>query len=283
MNIYQYQILRYLPDLVSGEFVNLGVVIYDQKNNQLAGRFYHKITRVSSFFPSVNSRYLSSTLKYLQAEFDKVCQQLKTEFSFEIAKDIEIITKSILPIDDSALRFTEPKTLLEITLDIAADDLYNTIVLNYIDESEREYVTDREVWTKIYKSYFDKFRITEYFEHHTVETEMDSWQFDHAWKNGVWNCFETVSFDLMKEDSIREKTFKWWGKVADLQSSNEKIHLYLLSKMPSEYPDLKRTIKKKLGEGDYGENLTVELISEKDAERFAKRIKKEIEDHKSEK
>lgn len=279
MNTYQYQILRYLPDRVSGEFVNLGVVIYDPINNQLAARFYHKITRVSSFFPSVNSRYLSSTLKYLQAEFDRISQQFNTELRFEKPGNIQVITKSVLPIDDSALHFTEPQKLLEMTLDIAVDDLYETIVLNYVDESEREYVTDKEVWTRIYKAHFDKFKITEHFQHHTVKTEMDSWQFDHAWKNGAWNCFETVSFDLVKEDSIREKTFKWWGKIADLQTSGEKIHLYLLSKMPSEYPELKKTIKRKLGESNYGKNLKVELISEKEAEQFAKRIRKEIAEH----
>jgi hypothetical protein len=283
MNTYQYQILRFLPDRVSGEFVNLGVVVYDPKNIQLAGRFYPKITRVSSFFPTINSRYLAATLRFFQQEFDKICQRLQTELKFEKIDNIEVITKSILPKDDSSIVFTEPKKLLEVTLDIAIEDLYEKMVLSYVTESEREYVTDKEVWSKVYKSYFDRFEITEHLEHHTVKTEMDSWLFEHAWKNGAWNCFEAVSFDLVKEDSIREKTFKWWGKVADLQSSGEKIHLYLLSKMPSEYPELKKTIKKKLGESNYGKNLTVELISEKEAEKFAKRIKKEIESHESDK
>lgn len=279
MNTYQYQILRFLPDRVSGEFVNLGVVVYDQKTNQLVGKFYQKITRVSGFFPTVNSRYLISTLKFLQKEFDIICARLNNELSFELVNSIEEITKQVLPKDDSALFFTEGKKLLELSVDIAVEDLYEKFVLNYIHEDDREYVTDKEVWNKVYKSYFDNLKITGHFNHHTVKTEMDSWEFEKAWKNGVWNCFETVSFDLVKEDSIREKTFKWWGKVADLQTSKDPIHLYLLSKLPKGYPGLTKIIKKKLGMVKYGKNITVELISENDAEKFAKRIKKEIDEH----
>ncbi len=281
MNTYQYQVLRFLPDRVSGEFVNLGVVVYDQKKKQLIGKFYQKITRVSSFFPTINSRYLASTLKFLQKEFDIICSKFNNELSFEAFDSIDEITKQVLPKDDSALFFTESKKLLELSVEIAIDDLYDKFVLNYIHEDDREYVTDKEVWNNVYKSHFDKLKITEHFSHHTLKTEMDSWEFEKAWKNGVWNCFETVSFDLVKEDSIREKTYKWWGKVADLQTSKDPVHVYLLSKLPKGYPELTRIIKKKLGKVKPGKNVTVELVSENDAEKIAKRIKKEIEEHQS--
>lgn len=280
MNTYQYQVLRFLPDRVSGEFVNLGIVVYEPKKKQLVGRFYQKITRVSSFFPTVNSRYLASTLKFLQKEFESICIKFQNEISFETFSSIEEITKKVLPKDDSALFFTEAKKLLEISIDIAIDDLYDKFVLNYIHEDERDYVTDKEVWADLYKKYFDDLKITEHLRNHTVKTEMDSWEFEKAWKNGIWNCFETISFDLVKEDSIKEKTYKWWGKIAELQTSKEPIHLYLLSKMPTAHPELKRFIKKKLGKIEH-ENITIELISDAGAERFAKKIQKEIRDHES--
>jgi Protein of unknown function (DUF3037) len=281
MNTYQYQVLRFLPDRVSGEFVNLGIVVYDQKKKQLAGKFYQKITRVSSFFPSINSRYLASTLKFLQKEFEIICDKFKNELSFEKIESIEDITKKVLPKDDSALFFTDSKKLLEVSLDIALSDLYDKFVLSYIHVDERDYVTDKEVWNNLYKEIFEKHKIIEHFRHHTVKTEMDSWEFEKAWKNGVWNCFETVSFDLVKADSIREKTYKWWGKLSDLKTSEEPIHVYLLSKLPVGYPELSNIIKKKLNNAEHGKNVTIELVSEKDAEKFAKRIKKEIEQHKS--
>ena len=40
MNAIQYQVLRYLPDSVTGEFVNLGVVAYDPAGRILVIRIY---------------------------------------------------------------------------------------------------------------------------------------------------------------------------------------------------------------------------------------------------
>lgn len=279
MNTYEYQVLRFLPDRVGGEFVNLGVVVYDPVHQKLSGKFYSKITRVSGFFPTINSRYLASTLKFLQTQFDAICEQLNSEMLFEKYDSVEEITKKVLPKDDSALFFTEAKKLLEVTLDIAVEDLYEKFVLHYIHDADREYVTDKEVWNTIYKDYFDKLKISQHFEQHTVKTEMDTWEFERAWKNGAWNCFEAVSFDLVKEDSIRDKTFKWWGKISDLQSSKDEIHLYLLSKLPREHPELTKIIKKKLDKAQFGDHVKVELVTEKNAEKFARRIKKEIEEH----
>lgn len=281
MNTYQYQVLRFLPDRVSGEFVNLGVVVYDQKKKQLVGKFYQKITRVSSFFPTINSRYLASTLKFLQKQFEIICSKFNSEFSFEHFESIDEITKQVLPKDDSALFFTESKKLLELTIDVAVEELFEKFVMNYVDEKEREYVTDKEVWQNLYKSYFDSLKITEHLQSHKVKTELDTWEFEKAWKNGVWNCFESVSFDLVKEDSIKDKAYKWWGKVDELRTINEPIHVYLLSKFSSQHPELNKFIKKKLGNIKIRKHVTVELVSERDAEKFAKRIKKEIEEHQS--
>jgi len=279
MNTYQYQVLRFLPDRVSGEFVNLGVVVYDATSKQLAGNFYQKITRVSSFFPTVNSRYLASVVKFIHKEFETIRMRFHSEMSFESIDSLADITKTVLPKDDSALFFTETKKLLEISIDVAMRDLYERFVLNYVHEEEREYVTDKEVWTDHYKSYFDNLDITSHLRSHQVKTALDTWQFEKAWKNGVWNCFETVSFDLVKEESIKDKAYKWWGKVDELRTSEEPIHVYLLSKLPSQHPELKKFIKKKLGNIRLNSKVSVELISDDAAEKFSRRIKKEIEEN----
>jgi len=64
----QYQILRYLPDRVSGEFVNLGIVAFDSSNKILKSKFINKIGKISSFFPNINSRYLIKSIKTIQQD-----------------------------------------------------------------------------------------------------------------------------------------------------------------------------------------------------------------------
>lgn len=279
MNTYHYQVLRYMPDRVSGEFVNLGIVVYEPKEQKLEGKFFEKITRVSCFFPTINSRHLATSLKFLQKEFDILTNRYNSEFTFETKQSLDIITRGVLPKDDSSLFFTEVKQILELNSEVAIKSLYKRFVLNYVEEAERDYINDKEVWTKIYKSYFENYGISNHLKNHTVKTQLDTWVFDKAWKNGVWNCFETISFDLLKSDSIKDKVYKWSGKINELQTSKEPIHVFLLSKYPDEHPELESFINRKLGKIEFSNNVTVELVTENNVEKFAKKLKKQIDEH----
>lgn len=268
-----------MPDRVSGEFVNLGIVVYEPNTKKLEGKFFEKITRVSGFFPTINSRHLALSLKFLQKEFDILTNRFASEFEFEKKESLEIITRKVLPKDDSSLFFTDVKKLLELNIEVTIKSLYQRFVMSYVDVVERDYISDKEVWNKIYKSYFEAYGISNHLKNHTVKTQMDTWEFDKAWKNGVWNCFETISFDLLKSDSIKDKVYKWSGKINELQTSKEPIHVFLLSKFPDEHPELKSFINKKLGKIEFSNNVTIELITENDVDKFAKKLKKQIEEH----
>ncbi len=280
MKTFHYQVLRYMPDRVSGEFVNLGIVVYDPNERKLTGKFFEKITRVSSFFPSINSRHLATALKFLQKEFDLLTSRSMLEFNFDSEVSLVEITRRVLPIDDSSLFFSQSKEILELNIEIASKSLYKRFVLNYVEEAEREYINDKEVWNKIYKSYFETYGISNHLKNHTVKTQLDTWEFDKAWKNGVWNCFETVSFDLLKSESIKDKVYKWSGRINELQTSKEPIHVFLLTKLPVEHQELYSFIKKKLGKIEFNNDVTVELISEENAEKFVKKFQKQIDLHK---
>ncbi len=279
MNTYHYQVLRYMPDRVSGEFVNLGIVIYDPKTQKLESKFFQKITRVSSFFPTINSRHLASSLKFLQKEFDLIANRFISELSFEKKNTLDIITRKVLPKDDSSIFFTEVKEMLEMNSEIAIKFLYKRFVLNYVEEIDRDSINDKEVWNKIYKSYFETYGLSTHLRNHTVKTQLDTWEFDKAWKNGVWNCFETISFDLVKSEAIKDKVYKWSGKINELQTSKEPIHVFLLSKFPEGHRELESFIKRKLGKIKFSNDVTIELVSENNVEKFAKKLKKQIEEH----
>jgi hypothetical protein len=275
---YQYQILRYLPDQVNEEFVNLGVVVLDNDQRILQFRFLDKASRVSGFFPDVNTRYLNNTLKFLQGEFYNLSKRLSQELALDKQADLEGLTRSILPKDDSSLIFSEVKRGRDVRIELACDDLYNRVVVrNVADTEEMDLRYDREVWGKIYKAYFEKYKITSKLQPHTVKTVNDSLQFERAWKNGTWNCFETVSFNLTRKDAVKNKVYKWVGKLDELKTSDEPVNLYLLSVLPKS-EDLKLFIDRKLNNKDF-DRSTVTVITEDEAEVLARKFQREIEAH----
>src|SRR5579859_2069881 len=245
----QYQILRYLPDRVSGEFVNLGIVAFDSSTRSLKSKFINRIGNISSFFPNINSRYLIKSIKTIQEELEKFSARLKSEFIFTQVSSIEEVTRATLPKDDSSLVFSEIKKTLDVSVDATVSDLFPRLVSAHLmDEEDDEIRRDKEVWTKVYKKHFDDYGISSHLSSHRVKTKNDELEFDKAWKNGVWNCFESVSFNLTRTDSIKNKVYKWVGKLDELGSAHESMHIYLLSVLPTDNSELDRFITKKIKE-----------------------------------
>jgi len=48
-------------------------------------------------------------------------------------------------------------------------------------------------------------KVASILEKKTIATSKDEVEFEHAWKNGNWHCYQPLSFDLATVDSIQEK------------------------------------------------------------------------------
>jgi hypothetical protein len=278
MKTIQYQILRYLPDRVSGEFVNLGIVAYDSQGRNLKSKFINKIGNISGFFPNTNSRYLIKSIKTIQHDLELYSQRFVSEFSFDSIESVDQITRQVLAKDDSALIFSEIKKTLDVDIQATIDDLFSRFVKLNLSEDDDEVRRDKEVWNKVYKKHFDEYGISGHLKHHNIKTQNDELEFDKAWKNGVWNCFESVSFNLTRPDAIKNKVYKWVGKLDELNTSKEAKHIYLLSVLPHEHPELKTFIIKMITD-KCTDGTMVEVVSEDEVGLVAERIKHEIENH----
>ncbi len=275
----QYQILRYLPDRISGEFVNLGIVVFDASTGILASRFINKIGNISSFFPNTNSRYLIKSVKTIYENLDKISIGLQSEFAFKKFDSLSEITRSVLPQDDSALVFSEVKKTLDISAEATTEDLFSRFVsIHLIEDEDEEVRRDKEVWNKVYKKHFDDNGISSHLSSHKVKTKHDVLEFEKAWKNGAWNYFESVSFNLTRADAIKNKVYKWVGKLDELSSSSESMHIYLLSVLPHSNPELDAFINKTI-KAKATKNLKIDLVSENNVTTIVKQIKKAIDNH----
>jgi hypothetical protein len=271
--------LRYLPDRVSGEFVNLGIVAFDSSSKSLKSKFINKIGNISGFFPNTNSRYLLKSIRTIQEDLENISTRISSEFRFTQIESIEEITKGVLPQDDSSLVFSEIKKTLDISIEATLGDLFSRMISSHIMEEEDEEVRkDKEVWTKIYKKHFDDYGISSHLSSHKVKTKNDELEFDKAWKNGAWNCFESVSFNLTRPEAIKNKVYKWVGKLDELGTAEESIHIYLLSVLPTENLELDKFISNKI-KGKANKNVKIDLVSESDIDRIAKQIQRQIERH----
>jgi hypothetical protein len=68
----------------------------------------------------------------------------------------------------------------------------------------------------------------------TISSPFDHVEFEHAWKNGAWHCYQPLSFDLSNEENIREKARRWAGQMLALEKATEQFKPYFFVGLPSD-------------------------------------------------
>ncbi len=280
MRAYEYQVLRYLPDRVSGEFVNVGLVVFQPETRFLKAGFIRSVSRVSSFFPGLDGRNLQRRLRHLEGMLEDFAKRLNVErqVRLEQPESVEAITSRFLVKDDTALQFTENKTGLDDDLEQAFSELYDRLVENYTPDVSEDVRTDYDVWKKLYRPFFEKRNITNRLHAHKVTTAKDVIEFPYAWKNEIWHCYEPVTFDLKKSDSVKNKVYRWVGRLDELRTAEEPLTIQLLAAMPTDDPELMAFVLDKLDNKVFG-SAKVSIVSQQEAEQFTRQVQEEIIEH----
>jgi len=278
MKSFQYQILRFLPDRVSEEFLNMGIVVFDANTDELVVEFVEKTGRLTQIFPETSARNLLKAVKHIDGRLRTIASQIKKEIQFDKLNEISQITTKALPIDDSALFFTKPQNILDVDINAVSTYLFDRLISINLSESEKEFRNDKEVWSKVYKRYFDNLNLSKHLVPAKINTKFNPVEFEHSWRNGHLNFFEPVNFDLEKAESIKNKVFRWSGQIDELKTAKEHTHLYLLSILPKNDIKIGNFVKEFLSAKSTDE-VKVEIITPENVDEVTKELKIEFESH----
>jgi len=278
---YQYQLLRYKHDRVTDEFVNVGLVIYSAEQHYLKCQVISKYTRVSSFFNhKSDSSSLTKALKQLEVSINQTGAELQSLFRPEPSfVSITEITSHILPKDDNALYFTEEQSGLDYNLDGAFHDLYQRFIDYYtIPKNIQKITSDKDVWSKYYKRYFDSLGISGKLKEHKVVTNTDKFTFEKSWKNGNWHCFQTLALSSNDLNKVKDKLYKWSGILDNLEEVQEPLDLFFLTTQGGQEQEIHHFIDFNI-KRHQTDKLRITLVTEGEAEAFAKQLQQEIVKH----
>ena len=277
---YLFSTLRFTYDPLTQEFVNVGVVIFIPDERVLLARCAQQYSRVSKVFGlGVDGPRLRRTLRFIQDKINALGENLQNSLNFEKSHSLPALLASILPVDDSALQFHAGGAGLSENIDATLGKLFYDYVDRYNvspSETKRE---DEDVW-KTFKGEFERTQVLSRLQSKCIAAPNFEYEFQHSWKNGLWNCLEPLSFDLASPDSIADKANRWVGRATGLQDSADDFKLYLLMGKPLE-PSLQLAYEK-------AENLLHkmpvkhEFISETEAAEFAISFADEVKTHDSE-
>lgn len=283
MKTYELQILQYHHDVITGEFVNVGIILFNKEEKFLKCTVTHKYARLSKFFHAEKTAsHVSQAIRSFENSIKKITNELSSKLDYNNFKSIDEITSKVLPKDDSSLQCSGTIKGLSLDFKKTFNQLFERYITRYEKNQVKESRTDEEAWSHVYKKYFDEFGITKKLSKKKIKTENDTFEFDLTFKNGSLHLYNPVSFDLVDHDSIRQKAYNWKGKLAEIETANEKVDIHMLLLYP-ENQNKKDTelIKKVLQSSTKKKNL--HLYTEKNLKSHLKKLKEYIAEEKSEK
>lgn len=273
---YSYAVLRYVHDVTSGEFVNVGVALYAPQVHYLSAICRTTYGRINKVFPGVNAEHFKALMRYIQNSFEAQGERLANELPLAPAAGVLEIAQSVLPKDDSSLQWSPAGSGRTDDPAQTLEKLFNRMVMRYEEKQASISRTDDDVW-RHFKRDLEERQILQHFQPKTIAVQDDEVEFQHSWKNGKWHCLEPVSFDLAAADSIKDKAHRWLGQLASVQGAADSFKVYLLVGAPQQenlqpaFQSAMSILRKIPGDK--------EIVLEQDALDLATRIAKEVAEH----
>jgi hypothetical protein len=273
---YTFSILRYVHDPVTQEFINIGVAVYSREAGFLRAVCTTHYARITRMFTKIDGNRFRQLTRYIQEQVSSIGESLPTELPFETGGAIESLLARVLPADDSSVQFSRPGAGLSQDLEKTTAELFERYVERYSLTSESSRRDDEDIW-RSFREPLERRHITAHLAPKRIVAPNYEYEFQRAWKNGVWHVYEPVSFDMLDGGSIVEKANRWVGRATSLNDSLDSFQIHLLLGEPQDtrlqetFVKAQNILRKMPGR--------CELIRESEAEAFAEEFEKEIQQH----
>ena len=141
---YSYTVLRYIHDVVSGESLNVGVVMHAPAVSFLKVRTRKTIGRLIQAFPDLDRVYFADAMQAVDRGISAVANQADKLPLFDARTDARAHALKVLPDDDSALQWSPTGVGLTADPPRTFERLYERYVTRY-DSTPVKHRSDEDV------------------------------------------------------------------------------------------------------------------------------------------
>lgn len=228
---YSYVVLRYIHDILTGEFVNVGLVMVVPGQSLILTKARKTFSRIKNVFPDLDSDSYKRAIEAIERGMKAVEHGLKSEGLFKVDKTARDYGRIALPLDDSSLQWSPVGAGLAANPQKTFDQLYHRFVARYDRPSERRR-SDEDVWRPV-EAKLKEQGVKVELEPKRIQGNTDAVEFRHAWKNGRWHVYEPLSFDLSDADNIKDKARRWLGHLSAVKvGASEDVQVHFIVGRP---------------------------------------------------
>ena len=216
---YQYSILSYRHSKVLNESINLGLLVYSRDDRRLDFIYPKHLARLTTIYPNVSTSLIRKFLRSFENRAMSLTQKWSNIQTLSFDEDLSKLIKDLfLDIDATSLHFSSISKGIYKDFSPLRDYLRSQFFSFYDGQKSEKY---------------DEVRITDFisnrlksapikaFEKFNREIEISNGitfeRFPYSWINGHENILVPISFDLEQKDSIKRKSYQWYGVLESFQ------------------------------------------------------------------
>jgi hypothetical protein len=273
---YSASYLRYVHDPVTGEFANVGVLVWAPLSRELHFVGTAKTQRLRRFFHDFCDEDHQKIIGYAQKEFAKLAEKLRkqSELPFDSnasrARDLGLL---VIPFDDATYQWSPSFGGYALDAEAIAEEIFREAIgVHQKKAAGAARRSEQVIYKEHYQATFESERVKPFIHPHRVEAPRVAYDFQRAYQNGIWNCFEIVSLDYQNAETIEKRGLEWESRVRHLQGSSEHAKIHLLLGKPSEGMLLEYAKAKDL----MASSATAKIIEEDEAADFCEELVEKV-------
>lgn len=280
-NIYTYCILKYKHSPFLDESINIGVLIYFESSRKFVFKFSKTLNRIKNIYNNVPEKTIKEYLRQISKYLNNYQSLEENLFPLNDLNLKSFLSQNVLPADGTVLQFSHFKTdyLRDFSEDFIAKVIIDKVFIDDVKSNQSQQQEPKiisHLFQELKKQGFEelanKNRVQKDFN---IKTNTGNFNFDFAWKNGVWNLVKPIGFDLKTGDGIVQKARNNLGEFIDLESEvKSQYKCALIVGKPSDralYQNYTKALNilHKLPE-------TISIVEEKDIKNYSHHILEEI-------
>lgn len=217
-HLFKYSIIRYVPDEIREEFINIGMIFHSPELKYVDVKFTKNFKRVQTFDDEIDIKFFKIVLEGIRESFTKTTISGPSDSDLS---DINFIENNTFYYANQ-IQFSP--TYLIRTSDYEQDlsDLFRTYV--YFDSKKKTRITDDEVKVLMNKILRSKDSFKNVNRNIRVDIGPQEIELDYAYKTkDRYKVIKTFSFDYTSKGSIQAPTIakEWIYNFEKLISSKQ--------------------------------------------------------------
>jgi hypothetical protein len=281
---FQYSIVRYVPNVVRDEAVNVGVLVRAVDGTAFTFRFLPRASAVRKLWPGADQRLVRLFEKQLKNALNESPSLLPSTHPlverFGNPRDADFLARARTEFTGN-LQLTAPRGYIASNIDSAVKWAYSEYVeepavgsrpINY--QSIAPFTLRTRVW-----SAFEKRNLiapTRVERQRTLQGKHAPWTFDLTYHNGALNLINSIALDAPSLETNLGRALVFKGMIDDvIASSKDDVHAIAIAKTsndPTHSPGSEQA-EIILRDAD------VEIVDATQLSAFVERVEKELLAH----